>query len=140
VLENGLRKKLVKINILILSFGRLARKIYKSARTYLKSDEPLSIDDSEFLQSAKAFPEHLVPFFIGVRRYVEEQVKLDLQEMISSFHWIDYKDEINEIFRSGDCPDQDAGTFMQLDKFMIDFEEYFDVARAIREGAVVIVA
>ncbi|MBK8157130.1 MAG: hypothetical protein IPK55_14785 [Streptococcus sp.] len=63
-----------------------------------------------------------------------------MQEMISSFHWIDYKDEINEIFRSGDCPDQDAGTFMQLDKFMIDFEEYFDVARAIREGAVVIVA
>ena len=57
-------KKLVKINILILSFGRLARKIYKSARTYLKSDEPLSIDDSELPQSAKAFPEHLVPFLI----------------------------------------------------------------------------
>lgn len=140
MLENGLRKKLVQINILIISFGRLARKIYKSARTYLKSDEPMSIDDSLIQQSAKAFSEHLLPFFYEVRSFVEEQVQMDLKEMISSFHWIDFKYEINEIFRHGECSDLDAGTFMQLDKFLIEFEEYFDVARAIREGAVVIVA
>ena len=34
----------------------------------------------------------------------------------------------------------DEGTSLQMDKFLADFEEYFDVALAIREGGVVIVA
>jgi hypothetical protein len=39
----------------------------------------MSIEDSEYQQSAKAFPNQFIPFFAGVRRYVEEQVQLDIK-------------------------------------------------------------
>ena len=60
--------------------------------------------------------------------------------MMSSFHWINFTDEVDEIFATGECMYEDEGTSMQLDKFLADFEDYFDVALAIREGGVVIVA
>jgi hypothetical protein len=60
--------------------------------------------------------------------------------MMSSFHWIDFSDEVDEIITTGESMYLDEGTSLQMDKFLADFEEYFDVALAIREGGVVIVA